>query len=139
MTLPDRAREWLDARAFVSLATVNRDGSPHSSVHWVGRDGDDILLSTVRGRRHATNVERDPRISVLLIGADPYEYLEVRGTATVTEEGGRELIDDLHEKYRGSRPYPSDVPGAVRLLVRLPPEHVVFKTRRPDPAPAPGR
>lgn len=126
-TLPERAREWLDDTAFVSLATVNADGSPQSTVHWVARDGDDILLSTVRGRRHANNVERDPRVSVLLIAPDPYKYLEVRATAHVTEGGGRELIDDLMEKYRGRRPYPWDGPDAVRLVIRVPPHHVVAR------------
>ena len=126
-TLPDRAKEWLDAKAFVSLATINADGSPQSTVHWVARDGDDILLSTVRGRRHADNVERDPRVSVLLIAPDPYKYLEVRAVAHVTEEGGRELIDDLMEKYHGRRPYPWDGPDAVRLVIRVPPDHVVVR------------
>lgn len=130
MPLPEKARAWLDRPVFVSLATVNRDGSPQSTVHWVARDGDDLLLSTVRGRRHANNLERDPRVSVLLISPDnPYEYLEVRATATVTEQGGRELIDDLNEKYRGVRPYPHDGPDAVRLVVRVPPEHVVARLR----------
>jgi len=123
--LSNEAKSWLDGKAFVSLATINADGSPQSTVHWVARDGDDILLSTVRGRRHANNVERDPRVSVLLVAPDPYKYLEVRATATVTEEGGRELIDDLMEKYHGRRPYPWDKPGAVRLVIRVPPEHVV--------------
>jgi len=103
--LPDKARAWLDEPVFVTLATVNADGSPQSTVHWVARDGDDILLSTVRGRRHARNLERDPRVSVMLIGpANPYAYLEVRGTATVTTEGGRELIDALSKKYRAITP-----------------------------------
>lgn len=129
-SLSDAAKQWLDAPTFVSLATVNADGSPQSTVHWVARDGDDILLSTVRGRRHANNVERDPRVSVLLIAPDdPYKYLEVRGTATVTEEGGRELIDDLMEKYHGRRPYPWDAPDAVRLVIRVPPDHVVDRGR----------
>ena len=125
--LPDKARAWLDGQAFVTLATVNADGSPQSTVHWVARDGDDILLSTVKGRRHARNLERDPRVSVLLIAPDnPYAYLEVRGAATLTEEGGRELIDDLAEKYRGVRPYPWDKPENVRVVIRVPSEHVVF-------------
>jgi PPOX class probable F420-dependent enzyme len=127
-SLPSPAKAWLDLPVFVSLATINADGSPHSTVHWVARDGDDVLLSTVRGRLAARNVERDPRVSVLLIGPDnPYSYLEVRGTATVTEQGGRELIDDLAEKYRGVRPYSWDKPENVRLLVRVPPEHVVMR------------
>lgn len=127
--LTDRARALLDdPRTFAVLGTANRDGSPQTTVHWVARDGDDILISTVRGRRHANNVERDPRVSVLAYDADdPYRYLEVRATAVVTEEGGRELIDDLMEKYRGRRPYDADPPEAVRLVVRVPPEHVVLR------------
>jgi PPOX class probable F420-dependent enzyme len=128
--LPENAKAWLDGEAFVTLATVNRDGSPQSTIHWVARDGDDILLSTVRGRRHANNVERDPRVSVMVLAPDnPYSYLEVRATATVTEEGGRELIDAMCAKYRGITPYPWDQPDAVRLVVRVPPEHVVFHGR----------
>ena len=128
--LNDTARAWLDAPTFVTLATVNADGSPQSTVHWVARDGDDILLSTVRGRRHANNVERDPRVSVSLFPPDnPYAYLEVRATATVTEEGGRDLIDALCDKYRRITPYPWDKPDTVRLVVRVPPERVVFHGR----------
>ncbi|HWL36822.1 MAG TPA: PPOX class F420-dependent oxidoreductase [Frankiaceae bacterium] len=125
--LPDKARELLDAPNHVTLATINADGSPQTTVHWVARDGDDVLMSTVKGRRHARNLERDPRVSVLLIAPDdPYSYLEVRGTATLTEEGGRELIDALALKYRGVTPYPWDKPENVRVVIRVPPEHVVF-------------
>ncbi len=129
-SLPDVAKAWLDSAAFPTLATVNADGSPQSTIHWVTRDGDDILMSTVRGRRHANNVERDPRVSVMVLAPDnPYAYLEVRATAVVTEEGGRELIDALCAKYRGFAPYPWDAPGAVRLVIRIPPEHVVLHGR----------
>jgi PPOX class probable F420-dependent enzyme len=123
--LPDAAKGWVDGLAFAVLATVNADGSPQSTVHWIARDGDDLLLSTVRGRRHARNVERDPRVSVLVPNPDdPYAYVEVRATAIVTEEGSRELIDDLSEKYRGIRPYKWDKPENVRLVIRVPPERV---------------
>jgi len=126
--LPDAVKALFDEPVFVSLATVNADGSPQSTVHWVARDGDDLLLSTVRGRRHADNVERDPRVSVMAFDpGDPYRYVEVRATAHVTTEGGRALIDDLMEKYRGRRPYQGDGPDAVRLVVRVPPEHVVLR------------
>jgi PPOX class probable F420-dependent enzyme len=127
-SLPDVAKEWLDATTFPTLATVNADGSPQTTIHWVARDGDDILMSTVRGRLHANNLERDPRVSVMLLAPDdPYAYLEVRATAHVTTEGGRELIDDLMEKYHGRRPYEWDGPDAVRLVVRIPPEKVVLR------------
>ena len=123
--LPDHAKEWLDGTTFAVLATVNADGSPQSTVHWIARDGDDVLMSTVRGRKHARNLELDPRVSIVVIDPEnPYRYVEVRGTARLTEEGGRELIDDLSEKYGGIRPYPGDTPDAVRVVIRVPAEHV---------------
>lgn len=126
--LPAAAKTWLDdPRSFPTLATINADGSPQSTIHWVARDGDDILMSTVRGRRHCTNLERDPRVSVMLLAPDnPYAYLEVRAAATLTEEGGRELIDALALKYRDVTPYPWDKPENVRVVIRIPPERVVF-------------
>lgn len=128
--IPDKAKQWIDDPTFVTLATVNRDGSPHTSIHWIARDGDDLLLSTVRGRKHANNLERDPRVSVMVLNpGNPYSYLEVRATSVVTEEGGRALIDALCQKYRAFTPYPWDKPDTVRLVVRVPPEHVVYHGR----------
>src|SRR3712207_6452956 len=127
-SLPESAKAWLDGTSFPVLATTNADGTPQTTVHWAARDGDDILMSTVKGRLHARNLERDPRVSVMLVDpGDPYRYVEVRATATLTEEGGRELIDDLSARYRGVRPYRGDGPDAVRVVVRIPPDKVVAR------------
>lgn len=127
-TLPEAAKAWLEAPEFVTLATIESDGQPQQSLLWVSHDDDDVLMSTVKGRRKHRNLERDARATVLLFPRDnPYSYLEVRGAVTMTEQGGRELIDELHEKYHGSRPYPYDGPDDVRVVIRLSPEHVVFR------------
>lgn len=127
-TLPELAKAWLTAKEFVTLATVEPDGRPQLSVVWLTADGDDVLMSTLKGRRKHRNLERDPRATVLLYPKDnPYSYLEVRGSVTMIEDGARELIDELHEKYHGSRPYPYDGPDDVRVVIRLTPEHVVFR------------
>ncbi|MFD1272395.1 pyridoxamine 5'-phosphate oxidase family protein [Streptomyces kaempferi] len=44
--LNDAARRLLDDVNPAVLATVNPDGSPQTSVVWVARDGDDLLLSS---------------------------------------------------------------------------------------------
>lgn len=127
-TLPDGAKTLLDDKTFATFATVNDDGSPQLTVHWVARDGDDVLLSTLKGRKKERNLRRNPKAAVLVIDpANPYTYLEVRGTVTMTEEGGRELIDDLSEKYKGQRPWPNDAPDAVRVVCRLTPESVFHR------------
>ena len=53
--LSPAAAALLDGRNYAVLATVNPDGSPQTSVMWVGRDGSDVLFSTVEGRRKHRN------------------------------------------------------------------------------------
>ncbi len=127
--LPVQAREWLDAPEFATIATLNPDGRPQLSVVWAERDGDDVLVSTVMGRRKHLNIERDPRVTVLVYPRDaPYTYVEVRGTATMTQEGGRELIDRLNEAYTGTGRYRGDDgTDNVRVVVRLTPDKVVLR------------
>jgi PPOX class probable F420-dependent enzyme len=70
IALNDEVRRLLDGRHFAVLATINPDGGPQTSAMWVARDGDDVLFSTVAGRRKHRNLERDPRASVTAPLAD---------------------------------------------------------------------
>ena len=126
-TLPDRARELIDDVNFGVVATTNPDGSPQTSVLWIKRDGDDLLFCTVRGRRKERNMTHDPRVSVTVLNVrDGYEYAEIRGTVSITEEGGRELINDLSRKYVGSD-FRTEPPEIVRVVVRVTPTRVVVR------------
>jgi PPOX class probable F420-dependent enzyme len=125
-TLPDKARTWLDGREFATVATIEPDGQPQLSVVWVKVDGDDILFSTVKGRRKHTNLTRDPRATLLVYPADePYCYVEVRGTVGMTDEGGPELIQELSHKYAGK--LFEDATGTERVVVRIRPVRVVVR------------
>ena len=128
-SIPENARAWIDNHEFATIATILPDGRPQLSVVWIARDGDDLLVSTVKGRRKHLNLERDPRATVLVYPKDsPYNYLEVRGTATMTEEGGRELIDRLCAAYTGGDRYPGDDgTDNVRVVVRITPDKVVVR------------
>jgi PPOX class probable F420-dependent enzyme len=119
----------LDAPEFATLATLQPDGQPQLSVVWLARDGDDLLMSTVKGRQKHRNLERDPRATVLVYPkANPYSYVEVRGTATMTEEGGRELIDRLNLEYTGGDRYTmDDGSDNVRVVIRLTPSKVIAR------------
>ncbi len=118
--LNEEIRRLLDGPNFGVLATLNPDGGPQTSAMWVGRDGDDVLFSTVAGRRKHRNLERDPRASVVLLDAeDPYNYVELRGRViSMDEDVGRAFDTGLSWKYDGKDPEP-DRPGAVRLVLRM--------------------
>jgi PPOX class probable F420-dependent enzyme len=128
-TIPPEAFAMLDAPEFATLATTNPNGYPQLSVVWVERDGNDLLFSTIKGRRKSLNMERDPRVSVLVFPKDnPYTYVEVRGTVSMTEEGGRELIDRLNQAYTGTERYVGDDgTDNVRVVCRITPDKVVTR------------
>jgi PPOX class probable F420-dependent enzyme len=122
--LSDATVALLDGRNYAVLATINPDGSPQTSVMWVGRDGNDLLFSTVEGRVKHRNMRRDPRVSVTVIdSSDPENYVELRGRVSMTPDVGRALDTRLSWKYDGRDPG-QDRPGAVRVVVRM----VVEKT-----------
>ena len=117
--LSDATLRLVDGKNYAVLATVNPDGSPQTSVVWVGRDGDELLFSTVEGRVKHRNMRRDPRVSVTVIDwSDPENYVELRGRVTITPDHGRRLDTQLSWKYDGRDPG-QDRPGAVRVVVRM--------------------
>ncbi|MGI8666406.1 MAG: PPOX class F420-dependent oxidoreductase [Jatrophihabitans sp.] len=124
--LPAIAKHLLDEANFVVVATNNTDGSPQTSVLWATYDGDEILLSTIQGRKKETNWLNDPRASVLILNkADPYHYVEVRGSVSMSTEGGPELIERLSQLYTGQRYTGDEGTDNIRVVVRLAASHVV--------------
>ena len=126
MSLPDALLDLLRRPSPCFLSTLMPDGSPQMTQTWVDTDGHDVLINTVRGHQKVRNVERDPRVALNVADPDdPSRYFEVRGRVTeVTEEGAREHIDELSQRYIGA-PYPwFGGRDQVRLLVRISPEKV---------------
>jgi PPOX class probable F420-dependent enzyme len=127
VSLPDPVRALLDGDTFVVVSTVNPDSTPHSTVLWIKRDGDDVIFSTVRGRKKTRNMERDPRVSVCAYDpASPISYFTVEGEVTLDEAGGDELINELSLKYDGV-PFPAEAPDRVRVVCRLTPAKVIWQ------------
>ncbi|MFB6523182.1 PPOX class F420-dependent oxidoreductase [Streptomyces sp. NPDC056401] len=134
LVLNDTVRKLLDAPHPAVLATLNPDGSPQSSVVWVTRDGDEILISTERGRRKERNIARDARIGLTVFDlANPFLYAEIRGTATVTEDTDRAVAVRIAEEYQGpgaGEEYANAPAEQVRVVVRLTPAKVLGNAAR---------
>jgi PPOX class probable F420-dependent enzyme len=128
MTLDDTTRQLVDGRNFASLATLNPDGSPQTSVTWVGLEGDAVVFSCTAGRQKTRNILRDPRVSLTIAdAADLYRAVEIRGKAEVTDDPGRALAHRLSQKYLGVDK-PAEPPSVRRVVIRVTVEKVTFAT-----------
>jgi PPOX class probable F420-dependent enzyme len=125
MTLDDNTRQLVDGRNFATIATLNPDGSPQTSVIWVGLDGDAVVFSSTRSRQKTRNILRDPRVSLTITDAgNPYHAVEIRGTAEVVDDPERELGRLLSHKYVGEDP-PAEAPEVRRVVVRVTADKVI--------------
>ena len=118
-------QELLEQPNYAVVSTHNRDGSMHSTVVWVSAENGGVAVNSAVGRVWPTNLERDPRITVLVQEAgNPYDFVEIRGTATGSIEGADEHINALAKKYIGKDEYPYRQPGEQRIRFDVTPDHV---------------
>ena len=124
--LTDAQKELLDEKHLGVVTDLMPDGTPHSTVVWVDRDGDVVQFNTARGRLKTRNLERDPRISLVVFDpANPFQRtVAVRGRAQFVDEGADAHIDRLARKYMGADSYPFRRPGEVRVTVRVIPDRI---------------
>ena len=105
------------------LATTNADGSPQMAVIFVKPEGDDVLFSTIKGRRKTVNMERDPRVS-LLVHSLPLDagatYATISGRVDLTDDPDGSFHQVMYDLHMGGAAPPPE-PGAQRLIVRLRP------------------
>jgi PPOX class probable F420-dependent enzyme len=64
MRIPESARAVVESGRLAHVVTVNRDGSPHVTVVWVGLDGDEIVIGKLMRDQKIANIGRDPRVSL---------------------------------------------------------------------------
>lgn len=125
--LTDEVRQILDGPHLSVLATANADGQPQTSVIFVKREGDDILFSTIKGRRKTTNMQRDPRVNLLVhrlpVGSEGTPYAAISGTVELTDDPDGSFHQVMYDIHMGGATPPPE-PGAERLIVRLKPQKV---------------
>ena len=118
-------RELLEQPNFAVISTLNDDGSILDTVVWINTENGAVAVNSAKGRKWPTNLERDPRVTVLVYeGGNPYNYVEIRGRASATAEGADDHINALTEKYIGQDEYPFRQPGEERIKFVIQPDHV---------------
>ena len=107
------------------VSTLNSDGTVLNTVAWINVEDGSPAVNSARGRRWPANLERDPRVTVLVYEqGNPYNYVEIRGRASATTEGADEHINALTKKYINKDEYPFRQPGEERIKFVIEPEHI---------------
>ncbi len=99
------------------------DGSPQVTPVWFDTAAERIRVNTAKGRTKANNMKKGAKVALAITDpANPYRYVQVRGTvANVTESGADAHIDSLAMKYLGRDKYPFRQPGEVRIIYEIEP------------------
>ncbi len=126
--LTDAAREALEGPNFWSLATVNPDGSPQSTIVWVHTRDGKIIVNSALGRKKPRNIEREPRVALSWHDTAPGSYrsfaIQGRVVETIVGEQADRDIDMLAKKYLGEDRYPWRRPDEQRVTFVIEPTHL---------------
>ena len=123
--LNQAVRYILDGPHLSVLVTLDADGKPQTSVIFVKRDGDDILFSTIKGRRKTVNMSRNPRVN-LLVHALPVtgpNYATIAGVAELSDDPDATFHQEMYDIHMGGATPPPE-PGVQRVIVRIVPQRV---------------
>lgn len=126
--LSEAARALVDDTNVGVLTTLSSTGAPRNTVVWIGRDGNDVLISSDAAYYKTRNLVADPRTSLLVIDrANPMRYLEIVAKAVVTPDENRALAQTLATKYAGSDAadeFDALPPEVQRVVIRLSPDRL---------------
>ena len=87
----EELREFLESAHTLQVASIGPDGRPHLVPMWFSVDDEGrIVFTTYRSSQKVRNIERDPRVTLLVEDGTVYDKL--RG---VMIEGEAELLDDV--------------------------------------------
>jgi len=87
-------RDYLRTSKTMIIVSIGPGGFPHPMPMWYAVDGDGtVRMTTFRKSQKVRNIERDPRVS-LLVESGGGDYGQLRGVAIT---GKAQIVDDLAE------------------------------------------
>ncbi len=121
---PDSHRDLLDAR-FATLATIGKNGGPQLTEVWFLFEDGEAKVSLNETRLKTRNLRARPRCSLFVLDlANPFRYLDVRGTARIEPDDDYAFADRVGVKYGGVDLRGNDGPGEKRVMVTIEPSNV---------------
>jgi len=109
------------------IVTLMPDGQPQALPTWIDTDGEHVLVNTERERQRSKNIDRDPRVTVLVMSSEsPWDWSELRGRVVDTVDGDEALrhIHELSNKYV-DHDYIREIGPTGRIIFKIAPDRVL--------------
>ncbi len=123
----DAVRDILAGPHLSVLATSDLDGAPQTSVIFITQEGDDIVFSTIKGRRKTTNMLRHPGVNLLVhrlpVGDAYPPYATISGPVELVDDPDGSFHQVMYDIHMGGATPPAE-PGAERVIVRMKPDRI---------------
>jgi PPOX class probable F420-dependent enzyme len=120
---PDSHRDLLDAK-FATLATLGKDGGPQLTEVWFLFEDGEVKVSLNDSRLKTKNLVARPLCSLFVLDlANPFRYLDVRGTAQIEPDFDYAFAERVGAKY-GADLREHDGPDDKRVVVTVEPTNV---------------
>ena len=117
--LPAELDEFLRQPNPSVIATLDLDGSPHSTATWYLWENGRVLVNMDEGRRRLAYIRNDPRVSITVLGQDSWYYhVTLRGQVAELRENALDDIDRISRHYTG-QPYSDRQRGRVSALIEV--------------------
>ena len=71
-TIPEKYLDLMQKKAFLQLATLMPDGTPHVSPVWFVWTGGALWVYSLTRSQRWTDVQRDPRVAAVVDGGEHY-------------------------------------------------------------------
>jgi PPOX class probable F420-dependent enzyme len=118
---PEEVRSFLDEPNTMAMCSMRPDGTIHAVAMYFGYLEDSVAVHTKAKSQKVRNLERDPRLTVLVESGSTYDELrgvELVGQAEIVRQPERvlALAIDMHERYHG--PYTDDLRAEIEDRVR---------------------
>ena len=128
---PQEVQAFLDAKSgWIILSTIGRHGYPHSVPLGYFRLGDDIYLGCRANTQKTKNIERNPRVSLVLVTGSTMQDIKgvmIQGHATVSTDAENVLrLRREAARLRGvpDDELPQDVPAGI-AYIKVEPRRVI--------------
>jgi PPOX class probable F420-dependent enzyme len=132
-------RDFLRTQKTIILNSIGPDGVPHPMPMWFVADDDLVVsLATFRGTQKIKNLQRDPRVSLLVESGREYAELKgvvIYGTAELSDDTDAIIATLEAASQKETTPLAADARRAARegmkktapkrLLIRVTPHRII--------------